>query len=408
MASRFNKTLKPEILYVDGDSVSFIVAESGYDFYTLVANYVKNDNEFYPLVPESLNMSNDNKLAPVLALQVTLFPNNGVCIGVTYNHAVADGGIVIQFMRSWASTDIKRLKEWILSRLSTPPLHLSTFVVTCAYVWTCLVKATWGENGANASEDQIKYFGFSIDCRSRLDPPLPKTYFGTCICGEIVSAKQSDLVGLDGIAIAAELIGTVIKKMDNADEILESVEKMDSYDFPTMADHLLSVAGSAKLGAYETDFGWGIPKKTEVVSISATGAISLSEYPNEVGAVESLRSLRPQLSPNERHQRQPAFAVCRTDKSEFIKTHELEISTLATLSSLEVLEAELEKLRKRRGELQKQHDNLKQIMSAAGYKQKVAEHRQNEDVVKLEKLMRELNIIEEAANNLERAIAGGR
>ncbi|KAF9601661.1 hypothetical protein IFM89_021183 [Coptis chinensis] len=349
-------SIKPEILYVDGDSVSFIVAESGYDFYTLVANHVKNDNEFYPLVPELLNMSNDNKLAPVLALQVTLFPNNGVCIGVTYNHAVADGGIVIQFMRSWASvcklqgntdsliksplcydrtmvkdpkgiekiflnsfserninkdtfntavpkiyidptdkvrstfvitqTDIKRLKEWILSRLSTPPLHLSTFVVTCAYVWTCLVKATWGENGANASEDQIKYFGFSIDCRSRLDPPLPKTYFGTCICGEIVSAKQSDLVGLDGIAIAAELIGTVIKKMDNADEILESVEKMDSYDFPTMADHLLSVAGSAKLGAYETDFGWGIPKKTEVVSISATGAISLSECPNEVGAVE--------------------------------------------------------------------------------------------------------------------------
>ncbi|KAF9600861.1 hypothetical protein IFM89_013457 [Coptis chinensis] len=158
------------------------------------------------------------------------------------------------------------------------------------------------------------------------------------------------------------------------------------------------------------------------------------------GIVKSLRSLRPQLSPNERHQRQPAFAVCRTDKSEFIKTQELEISTFASLSSLEVLgeydtrlsecgcskveneditaylelrgalntEAELEKLRKRRGELQKQHDNLKQIMSVAGYKQKVAEHRQNEDVAKLEKLMRELNVIEETTSNLERAIAGGR
>ncbi|KAF9598518.1 hypothetical protein IFM89_028050 [Coptis chinensis] len=180
-------------------------------------------------------------------------------------------------------------------------------------------------------------------------------------------------------------------------------------------------------------------------------SIMISEYPsvtkkwtNETteshmnlvdGIVTSLRSLR---SPNERHQRRPAFVVCRTDKSEIIKTHELEISTLASLSSLDVLgeydtrlakcsskvvkdeaitvylegalntEAELEKLRKRREELQKQHDNLKQMMSAAGYKQKVAEHRQNEDVAKLEKLMRELNVIEETASNLERAIAGGR
>ncbi|KAF9617189.1 hypothetical protein IFM89_035071 [Coptis chinensis] len=184
-------------------------------------------------------------------------------------------------------------------------------------------------------------------------------------------------------------------------------------------------------------------------------SIMISEYPsvtkkwtNETtesqmdlveGIVRSLRSLRSQLSPNERHQRRPAFVVCRTDKSEIIKTYELEISTLASLSSLEVLgeydtrlaecglevvneeitvylelrgalntEAELEKLRKRREELQKQHENLKQMMSVAGYKQKVAEHRQNEDVAKLEKLMRELNVIEERASNLERVIAGGK
>ncbi|KAF9589198.1 hypothetical protein IFM89_019707 [Coptis chinensis] len=250
-------------------SVSFIVAESGYDFYTLVANHVKNDNEFYSLVPELLNMSNDNKLAPVLALQVTLFLNNGICIGVTYNHAVADGGIVIQFMRSWAS--VCKLQSNTDSLIKSPLCYDRTMVKDPKGIEKIFLNSSkaWGENGESASEDHVKYFLFAMDCRSRLDPPLPKTYFGNCIWGGFVSAKQSDLVGLDGIAIAAELIGAVIKKMDNADEIM-NMEKMDSYDFPTIADHLLSVAGSPKLGAYETDFGWGIPKKAEVVSISAT------------------------------------------------------------------------------------------------------------------------------------------
>ncbi|KAK9117685.1 hypothetical protein Sjap_016632 [Stephania japonica] len=40
---------------------------------------------------------------------------------------------------------------------------------------------------------------------------------------------------------------------------------------------VLSVAGLPKFKVYETDFGWGRPKKVEVVSIEDSGAISLSE-----------------------------------------------------------------------------------------------------------------------------------
>ncbi|OVA16157.1 Aminoacyl-tRNA synthetase [Macleaya cordata] len=186
--------------------------------------------------------------------------------------------------------------------------------------------------------------------------------------------------------------------------------------------------------------------KKESIMISAYPSV-VKEWTNEVieyemdlveSTVKSLRSLRSQLSPNERHERRPGFVVCRTDAmAEIIKSHELEIATLASLSSLEVLaendarlaecavdvvnehlsvylqlqgslnaEAEREKLIKRRDEIQKQQENLKQKMSASGYIQKVPAHVHEDNVAKLEKLMQELEIVEEASRNLERSIAG--
>ncbi|KAF5205804.1 Valine--trna ligase, partial [Thalictrum thalictroides] len=154
-------------------------------------------------------------------------------------------------------------------------------------------------------------------------------------------------------------------------------------------------------------------------------------------AVKSLRSLRSQLPPSERR---PAYALCKSDQiAAIIRGHKLEISTLASVSSLEVLvdndarlaecgvevvsehlsvylqllgalnaEVELEKLRKKREELRKQYESLKKKTSASGYKQKVPQNIQEEDVSKLEKLVRELDLVEETNRNLESAIAEDR
>ncbi|KAF6173546.1 hypothetical protein GIB67_042676 [Kingdonia uniflora] len=59
------------------------------------------------------------------------------------------------------------------------------------------------------------------------------------------SATKSDLIGEDGIIVATERIHTA--------------------------------AGSPNLKAYDTNFGWGNPKKVKIASISDTGAISLAE-----------------------------------------------------------------------------------------------------------------------------------
>ncbi|XAR47991.1 Valine--tRNA ligase [Bertholletia excelsa] len=154
-------------------------------------------------------------------------------------------------------------------------------------------------------------------------------------------------------------------------------------------------------------------------------------------AVKELRSLRSSLPAKERHERRAAFALCRSDAVEdVVKSHELEISTLAALSSLKVLsendagpagcavsvvneslsvylklqgtlnaEAEREKLKRKMEEIQKQRYSLNKMMAASGYQEKVPPHVHEENVAKLSTLMQELLSFEQASQHLENQIA---
>lgn len=249
------ETGDPEIRYVDGDSVPLTIAESDSDFYRLVSDQPKDVTESHPLVPQ---------LAPpdLIALQVTIFPKAGLCMGVSVQHAAADGRSFIHFMKSWASicrsrsrydiiatsslpiydrtliqdsnNHLKRLfleqlesykpdkcfetlsvaaqadavrATFVLSRAHIERLrqrqghvqpHCSSFVLACAHVWTCLAKAR------GVLSDKWEFFGFAADCRTRLVPALPDTYFGNCIGGSIATAKSSDLGGEEGLVVGTE------------------------------------------------------------------------------------------------------------------------------------------------------------------------------------------------------------
>ncbi|XP_010497230.1 PREDICTED: phenolic glucoside malonyltransferase 1-like, partial [Camelina sativa] len=70
--------LKPSIVYSPNDAVSFTVAESNADFSRLTGKEPFFSTELHPLVPE-LQSSDDS--ASVMSFQVTLFPNQGFCVG---------------------------------------------------------------------------------------------------------------------------------------------------------------------------------------------------------------------------------------------------------------------------------------------------------------------------------------
>ncbi|KAF6141698.1 hypothetical protein GIB67_027876 [Kingdonia uniflora] len=239
---------KPEILYVEGDSVSLSVAElTDFNFNDVCGNHLRDINMVYALMPQLLSKS--DAILPQLALQVTLFLNSGICIGVTVSHAAVDAKSFSHFVKSWAflcklgadtsfistgpslalpvydrtmfkdpngiqtflekikitreclkvhrnyhkiptdlvqatfligQLEIERLKRWILTRilekdtqLKKASFNLSSFVVTCAYIWVCLVKAL----GCHYDDNVREHFFFAVECRGRLNPALPENYF---------------------------------------------------------------------------------------------------------------------------------------------------------------------------------------------------------------------------------------
>ncbi|RVW95215.1 Malonyl-coenzyme A:anthocyanin 3-O-glucoside-6''-O-malonyltransferase [Vitis vinifera] len=70
--------------------------------------------------------------------------------------------------------------------------------VTYAYTWACIVKAqVW--SGEEGSENELEHFGFVVDCRARLNPPLPENYFGEAI-REKLGSKEGVLKGLEKLS----------------------------------------------------------------------------------------------------------------------------------------------------------------------------------------------------------------
>ncbi|GFY86961.1 hypothetical protein Acr_05g0006000 [Actinidia rufa] len=90
---------KPIIDYVEGNAVSLTVAESEADFYLLSGDNFRDSQYFNHFLP---CLVDTETRVPVLALQVTLFPNVGFSIGYAVHHGVLDGKTTTMFMHSWA------------------------------------------------------------------------------------------------------------------------------------------------------------------------------------------------------------------------------------------------------------------------------------------------------------------
>ncbi|CAH9116520.1 unnamed protein product [Cuscuta europaea] len=360
-----DKTNIPEIRYTEGDTIPLVIAEfnstNPNDFNHFVSNDARSSMNFNPLIPRLLPTSraSDGSLAvPLLALQITLFPDVGICIGVTNHHAMCDGSSIFGFMRAWAffsnrpkddkdappqfvpdydrtsfkdhkelttiywdrvknvnyeethnahrlppiidkvrstfimtQDDIQQLKNHVLAR-GHDSLHVSTFTVACSYTWSCLARSrsqTYKEDEDGGDLEEMENFLFPAECRARLDPPLPKNYFGNCMVPCLYSIREKDLVGDEGMRKAAEGIGGSIRTVLYNNE-KEGVLK-GARDRPTVISKLnfgrtLTVAGSPKFDYYGLDFGWGRAKKCEFPSIDLNGAISLGAAKDHEGGVE--------------------------------------------------------------------------------------------------------------------------
>jgi hypothetical protein len=188
--------------------------------------------------------------------------------------------------------DLNKIKQMVLSKWevvdknesNSKPQSLSTFVLTCAYSLVCYAKAIHG-----AAKEKEKFsFAFPIDCRSRLEPPIPNNYFGNCVWGHFIDTNPSDFIEEDGVYLVAKCIHEKIKMINDNGVFQGSIN--DGFDkYNSLINEgfgVFGVGGSNKFGVYETDFGWGRPKKVEMVSVDRGLIIGLAESKDENGGVE--------------------------------------------------------------------------------------------------------------------------
>ncbi|KAB5516481.1 hypothetical protein DKX38_027129 [Salix brachista] len=171
---------------------------------------------------------------------------------------------------------INELKESVLryhQAGSSPKkkLHLSTYVLTCAYVSVCLVKARGGDSARKV------YHVCSVDCRGRVEPPLPPNYFGNCVAVHHIVAEAKAFMEENGVAIIAEKLSDLINGLENG-LFQGAKERLAMLRGLGQEVQKFGVAGSTRLGFYGLDFGWGNVEKVEITSIDRTTGFSVMEF----------------------------------------------------------------------------------------------------------------------------------
>ncbi|KAL4366242.1 hypothetical protein GQ457_05G028540 [Hibiscus cannabinus] len=293
---------KPIISYTPSDGVPLTVAESDADFNLLSGNGVYEAVELHPLTPELIT-SDDS--ASTIALQITLFPNTGFCVGIAAHHAensslpaeltpVLDrsvlrdpGGVDMIYLKTWfdsmgsdSDTDKKSLK--IFPREGeAASLVRATVEITREDLKKLRERVL--SKGGNGDRDVA--FGFTIDCRPLLKPPVPENYFGNCntITGEFTKAR--DFLDGNGFVFGVKKVSNLVKQVKEKG-VLEGIETKLSFllnpggGYAAKSLQVITVAGSPGFGVYGSDFGWGKrgkPVKVVIVSIDKNEAVSLAE-----------------------------------------------------------------------------------------------------------------------------------
>ncbi|KAJ0043246.1 hypothetical protein Pint_19067 [Pistacia integerrima] len=294
---------KPIISYIPDDAVSLLVAESTADFNRLSGDDIRESPELRHLTPELLT---SDERASSMALQITLFPNQGFSIGITTHHAVIDGNVATKFMKSWAylCTKLDTQDPSLLPELT--PFFDRAVIKDPTGLYMVFLKNYSGFHGVryfrsqpaklDGGEGERKVnFLFPVDYRNRMDPPLPANYFGNCVFPGQAIIKARDFMEENGVVIITEKISNMINEIEEKG-VYEGAEKnLENLMTVEAGAQTLSIAGSIRFNVYGVDFGWGRPKKVEIVSVDRTGAIALAESGDgngiEIGVVLSVNEM---------------------------------------------------------------------------------------------------------------------
>ncbi|XP_031275723.1 BAHD acyltransferase DCR-like [Pistacia vera] len=293
---------------MEGVEVSEAVAEEiGVDDLTVE----EGTNSLKDLIPYNNILNLEGLHRPPLAIQLTKL-KDGLAIGCAFNHAILDGTSTWHFMSSWAQicsgspsisvppflertktrdTRVKldltlppnpnadgeakvdpqlrerlfKFSEEAIDKIkskvnSNPPSDgskpFSTFQSLSVHIWRHVTQAR------NLKPEDYTVFTVFADCRKRVDPPMPESYFGNLIQA-IFTVTAAGLLSGNPPEFGAGMIQKAIE-MHNAKAIDERNKEWERapkiFQFKDAGVNCVAMGSSPRFKVYDVDFGWGKPE----------------------------------------------------------------------------------------------------------------------------------------------------
>ncbi|WZZ53921.1 hypothetical protein YC2023_054028 [Brassica napus] len=263
---------KPHIVVLQQDTVSLTVAESSADFSCIPTKGCVPKLSYalwcpsyqFPLTPHlsclSRSLSSRTKASPSEPPS-TMLPSwtdkrrqNRSIINVPAGLEPK----ILELMSYLEKGSARSLKLPSFKELNDV-VRITLELITFAYVWTCMVKTRRGE------PDRPVRFRYVADFRNRLDPPVPETYLGNCVVSIVLDEYKAKMfLGEDGFVNGVKILSDSVK----------------------------GCAVQEGLSQYGSNFGWGRPVNTEIMSIYGNNQISMSARRDGTGGVEIGVSLK--------------------------------------------------------------------------------------------------------------------
>ncbi|XWS29814.1 hypothetical protein CRYUN_Cryun24cG0062600 [Craigia yunnanensis] len=209
---------------------------------------------------------------PLLGIEITDLAD-GIFIGCTINHAVADGISFWHFFNSWSEISKGSIhlskppvfQRWFPDEKNIAKLNakanaeigthnISSLQALLSHIWRSVIR------NKNFDPNEETNYRVVVGARQRLQE-LPDKYFGNALLGETVSMKAKELLG-QGIG---NVVWQINKKIATINE--ETFKKfLKSWPVSpklltvgSMTNNAPFTSSSPRFNMYGNDFGWGKP-----------------------------------------------------------------------------------------------------------------------------------------------------
>ncbi|XP_017259085.1 BAHD acyltransferase DCR [Daucus carota subsp. sativus] len=265
------------------------------------------------LVPYNGVLNLEGLQRPLLGVQLTKL-KDGFVIGCAFNHAILDGTATWHFMNSWAQicrgatsisvtpfldrtkardtrvkldltppaaaapqngdvpkavppplrekvfkfseSAIDQIKAKVNEKPSEDSKPFSTFQALSTHVWNAVTRAR------QLKPEDYTVFTIFADCRKRVDPPMPESYFGNLIQA-IFTVTAAGLLLANPPEFGAKLVQQAIV-MHDAKAINKRNDEWESnpiiFQYKDAGVNCVAVGSSPRFNVYEVDFGYGAPE----------------------------------------------------------------------------------------------------------------------------------------------------